>query len=222
MSRVFRSAERTRQLTSLNRIPWRPTNMKKPIVLLTLMFFVCGCTVGPDYKRPKVDVPGAYRGAPEETAPSQQSSSQQAPQPADRASPQGLQPANNPPQPSALPEQSFGDQKWWEVFEDPQLQDLIRTALKQNYDVRIAATRIVQAQAQLGITRADQLPTIGFGASTVNERVPKEKPVNQAFETNATSVGASFAWELDFWGKYRRATEATRANLLATEWARRA
>src|SRR5262249_8218902 len=119
-------------------------------------------------------------------------------------------------------EQSFGDQKWWEVFQDPQLQDLIRTALKQNYDLRIAATRILEAQAQLGITRADQLPTIGAGAAAVNERIPKQKPTNQEFETNASSVGASFVWELDFWGKYRRATEAARGNLLGTEWARRA
>ncbi len=119
-------------------------------------------------------------------------------------------------------EPSFGDQKWWEVFQDPQLQELIRTALKQNYDVRIGAARILEAQAQLGITRADQLPTVSAGASAVNVRVPKEKPANQAFETNGNSVGGSFAWELDFWGKYRRATEAARANLLATEWARRA
>jgi outer membrane protein, multidrug efflux system len=119
-------------------------------------------------------------------------------------------------------EQSFGDQKWWEVFQDPELQRLIRTALQNNYDVRIAATRILEAQAQLGITRADQQPTIGAGAAAVNERIPKQKPVNQEFETSATSVGASLVWELDFWGKYRRATEAARANLLATEWAHKA
>ena len=71
--------------------------------------------------------------------------------------------------------QSFGDQKWWEVFQDPQLQELIRTALKQNYDVRIAATRILEAQAQLGITRADQLPTIGAGAAAINYADPKTK-----------------------------------------------
>jgi outer membrane protein, multidrug efflux system len=108
------------------------------------------------------------------------------------------------------------------VFQDPQLQELIRTALKQNYDVRIAAARILEAQAQLGITRADQLPTINAGASAINERIPNQKPINSAYETNATTVAASFAWELDFWGKYRRATESARANLLATEWARRA
>src|SRR5262249_4453779 len=104
----------------------------------------------------------------------------------------------------------------------PELQGLIRTALQNNYDVRIAATRILEAQAQLGITRADQLPTIGAGAGAVNERIPNQKPVNQAYETSANSVGASLLWELDFWGKYRRATEAARANLLATDWARKA
>ncbi len=56
--------------------------------------------------------------------------------------------------------QSLGEEKWWEVFQDKQLQDLIRTALKNNYDVNIAAARILKAQAQLGITRADQLPTL--------------------------------------------------------------
>ncbi len=197
--------------------------MKKPIVLLILMFFTGGCTVGPNYKRPKVDVPATFRGAqPQEAAPSQQSPPPQAPNPAATPSPQGLQPSNNSPQQaSATSEQSFGDQQWWEVFQDPQLQDLIRTALKQNYDVRIAATRILEAQAQLGITRADQLPAVNAGADAVNDRFARQKPLHE-YETNATSVDASFAWDLDFWGKYRRSTESARANLLATEWARRA
>ncbi len=69
--------------------------------------------------------------------------------------------------------------------------------------------------------RADQLPTIGAGATAVNDRFPRQKPLRE-YESNASSVGASMVWELDFWGKYRRATEAARANLLATEWAHRA
>ena len=190
--------------------------MKNAIVVLALILFTSGCTVGPNYKRPKVDVPGGFRGAPsQEVAVAGWSNG------AENSSSGHMQPADRPAQ-SQLSEPSFGDQRWWEVFQDPQLQELIRTSLKQNYDVRIAATRILQAQAQLGITRADQLPTVNAGMSAVNQRVQKEKPVNQEFETNATSVGASLAWELDFWGKYRRATEAARANLLATEWARRA
>jgi len=196
--------------------------MKKPIALLVLMGLACGCTVGPDYKRPKADVPSAFRGTPQETPPSQQAASQAAPNKPTSPSPQGSQPANNPPQQMpALSEQSFGDQKWWEAFQDPQLQELIRTALKQNYDLRIAAARILEAQAQVGITRADQLPTIDAGAGSQNLRIPRNKFFPET-ETSYGQVNASFAWNLDFWGKYRRATEAARANLLATEWARRA
>jgi outer membrane protein, multidrug efflux system len=126
------------------------------------------------------------------------------------------------PQDAAQPAaESLGEEKWWEVFQDKQLQDLVYTALQQNYDVRIAATRILEAQAQLGITRADQLPSVSAGAQAVNERNPQTKLFHQ-YETSANQVDLSLAWELDFWGKYRRATESARANLLATEWAREA
>jgi multidrug efflux system outer membrane protein len=119
------------------------------------------------------------------------------------------------------PAESLGDQKWWEVFQDKQLQDLIHSALQQNYDVRIAATRILEAQAQLGITRADQLPSVNGEALALNERNPKTKLFGE-YETSANQLDLSLAWELDFWGKYRRATESARANLLATRWAREA
>jgi multidrug efflux system outer membrane protein len=107
------------------------------------------------------------------------------------------------------------------VFQDRQLQDLIHTALRQNYDVRIAATRILQAQAQVGITRADQLPTVSGGAEAVDQRSARTK-FFPPFESSSNQVDLSLAWDLDFWGKYRRATESARANLLATEWAREA
>jgi outer membrane protein, multidrug efflux system len=116
---------------------------------------------------------------------------------------------------------SLADEKWWTVFQDQQLQELIRTALAQNYDVRIAATRILQGQAILGITRADQYPTIAAGASAANIRAQRTRLIPE-FNTSANEVNLSLAWELDFWGKFRRATEAARANLLATEWAQRA
>src|SRR3954453_22370359 len=116
---------------------------------------------------------------------------------------------------------SFGEEKWWNVFQDPQLQALIREALAQNYDVRIAAVRVLQAQASLGITRADQFPTIAGGVSTINERFPATK-ITRAFETSPSQVNLSLFWELDFWGKFRRATEASRASLLATEWGQKA
>jgi multidrug efflux system outer membrane protein len=114
---------------------------------------------------------------------------------------------------------SFGDQTWWDVFQDETLQGLIRTALEQNYDVRIAAARILQARAQLGITRADQFPTVSAGAVVANERIARSRS-GPAFDTNFNEVSASAAWEIDFWGKFRRATEAARAVLLANEWAR--
>ena len=69
---------------------------------------------------------------------------------------------------------SFGDQKWWDAFPDEALRDLVHTALEQNYDVRIAAARILEARAQLGITRADQLPTVTAGAAAVNEKLARQ------------------------------------------------
>jgi len=125
----------------------------------------------------------------------------------------------------AVPEQaaqpqiaSLGDQKWWEVFQDEQLRTLIRTALQHNYDLRIAASHVLEAQAQLGITRADQFPTLSGGAAIADVRTAQSKFL-PAFETSTGQVNASAVWELDFWGKYRRATEAARANLLASQWA---
>ncbi len=116
---------------------------------------------------------------------------------------------------------SPGDQKWPEVFRDQQLQELVRTALRQNYDARIAASRILQAQAQLRITRADQFPSVNAGANITSQRNPQTGPIPR-FETTRGQVNLSASWELDFWGRYRRAPEAARAELLATEWARQA
>jgi multidrug efflux system outer membrane protein len=115
---------------------------------------------------------------------------------------------------------SFGDEKWWEVFQDDALRDLIRSALQQNHDVRIAAARILEARALLGIATADQLPDVTAAASAANERSPRAAG-RPAIETSPIQVSVSFAWELDFWGKFRRATESARANLLSEEWAQR-
>ena len=114
---------------------------------------------------------------------------------------------------------TLGDQKWRDIFQDEQLRALIRTALQQNYDVRIAASRVLEANAQLGITRADQFPTLSAGAGIGDVRTAQAKFLPK-FETSIGQVNLSAAWELDFWGKFRRATEAARANLLASKWAR--
>lgn len=129
------------------------------------------------------------------------------------------QPPTAVPQPSSA---SLGNEKWWQVFQDPVLQQLIRTALLQNYDVRIAATRILQAQAELGITRASEFPMAAAGAQALSERNPKISSAFGSYQTNVAEVDLSAIWNLDFWGKYRRETEAARDSLLATEWGRRA
>jgi outer membrane protein, multidrug efflux system len=120
------------------------------------------------------------------------------------------------------PAESLGNEKWWQVFRDPVLQQLIRTALQQNYDVRIAATRVLQAQAELGITRANQFPMAGAGAQVFSERNPKISSAFPSYQANAGEVDLAVIWNLDFWGKYRRETEAARAQVLASEWGRRA
>ena len=194
-------------LSFRNRLRWKGTNVKRLATIAMLMLVATGCTVGPNYKRPSVDVPGGYRGA----APSAE-----APQATAQTGEQKNAQAAGQASPSA---QSLGEEKWWEVFQDKQLQDLIRTALKNNYDVNIAAARILKAQAQLGITRADQLPTVGVGATAINFDAPRNKFIGNT-DSSVNAVDASFNWQLDFWGKYRRATEAARANLVAARWAR--
>src|ERR1700692_2892088 len=114
---------------------------------------------------------------------------------------------------------SLGEQKWWDVFQDEQLQKLIRTALQQNYDARIAATRVLEAQAQVGLARANQLPTVDVSGTGTGLRNPATGPI-PAYTCHYGRVTANAAWDVDFWGKYRRATEAARANLLSTDWAR--
>jgi multidrug efflux system outer membrane protein len=114
---------------------------------------------------------------------------------------------------------SLGEQKWWEVFQDERLQQLIRTALQQNYDARIAATHILEAQEQVVQARANQLPNVNVSGSGTGLRNPATGPI-PSYTFNYGRVTANAAWDLDFWGKYRRGTEAARANLLATDWAR--
>ena len=115
--------------------------------------------------------------------------------------------------------ESLGEEKWWKVFQDEELQKLIRTALQQNYDVRIAATRVLEEQAQVGLARANQLPTVNVSGTGTALRNAATGPI-PAYTFNYGRVTANAAWDVDFWGKYRRGTEAARANLLATDWAR--
>jgi multidrug efflux system outer membrane protein len=170
---------------------------------LALILTLAGCKVGPNYKRPVVATPASYRGAlaPDITAPS-----------------------------TATP---LGTQKWDTIFTDPVLQQLITVALKNNYDVKIAADRVLEQQAQLGVTKSAQYPTLNVGASYDALGLPgglfsslnngsNSSSSSSNSQTNyfAGGLTASAAWNLDFWGMYRRQTEAARANLRATEWAK--
>ena len=147
------------------------------VLLLTLS----GCKVGPNYKRPVLDVPGQYRGLA--------------------------------PGPGAAG--NFGDMKWQSVFPDEVLQSLIKQALSNNYDIRIAASRILQAQASLGVTRSNQLPALNGSFGVQNER-SAASPGSPTFDIASLQL----SYIVDFWGQYRRATEAARADLLGTEYAR--
>jgi multidrug efflux system outer membrane protein len=117
---------------------------------------------------------------------------------------------------------SLGNEQWWQVYQDPALTQLIHTAIAQNYDVRIAAARVLEAQAQVGITRANQLPSASVGAETFSEQNAKVTNLFPAYQVNGGELNLSVIWNLDFWGKYRRQTEAARSQLLATEWGQRA
>jgi outer membrane protein, multidrug efflux system len=162
------------------------------VLALMAVFILAGCMVGPDYKRPAVDVPQFWRFEDKEA-------------------------------------KDVANTLWWEQFNDPVLNDLILTALQENKDVKIAAARVEQFLGQYGTTRAFLFPQVGAGASAGRQRlsqstgpVPYERDpsINTSFDNYDIFLNVN--WEIDLWGKIRRATEAARANLLSTEEARRA
>ena len=156
-----------------------------PWLILTLASgFLAGCMVGPNYHRPVVQPPTAFRDLSENP----QAQAQAA---------------------------SYADLPWWQVFQDPQLQELIRTALKQNYDLQLATERINAGRAQVAITRSNLFPQVQG-----NGDFSGGKEHNFQTTSNFLTLTADAAFQLDFFGKLRRATEASRAQLLATEDAR--
>jgi multidrug efflux system outer membrane protein len=117
---------------------------------------------------------------------------------------------------------SLGDEQWSQVFREPELQALIRTALTNNYDVRIAAQRVLEQQAQVKITRSQEFPTLAVGGTGIGATIPSSVGSNIPNPLVEGSFNLSAAWTPDFWGLYRRQTEAARAQLLAQSWAQRA
>ncbi len=161
-----------------------------------LSLLLAGCAVGPNYKRPKVDSPAKFRG-----------------QRSDSKDPQL---------------DSFASLPWWKVFRDRELQKLIQEALENNYDLRIAVTRIEQAWAIARQVRADIIPIIGPAFDASRSRSPEAttqlgpQNITTGGDTmNLFDLGLSTSWEVDLWGRLRRANQAAYARYFATEEARR-
>jgi multidrug efflux system outer membrane protein len=124
---------------------------------------------------------------------------------------------------------SLADTKWFEVFKDEQLQQLVRTALQQNYDLRDAVTRVQEARANLGIVHSNQLPQLSASGALEVDRLSRDGqlPLPATFvpsqNRNWGQAGLNLlSFEVDLWGRLRRSTEAARANLLNAEWNRQA
>jgi multidrug efflux system outer membrane protein len=168
------------------------TDMRSAALLCAAMV-VGGCTLGPNYQRPQVEVPTAYRYA----------------------------------EPAA---QSIADVEWWEGFGDPVLSDLVRDALRNNLDVRIAAARVDFFLGTLATTRSNLFPQVAvspaFPVQAARQRgsriaTPQRVPADATVEYATYQAGLSAAWEIDLWGKVRRQTEAATADVFANEEARR-
>ena len=151
--------------------------------LATLLF--AGCMIGPDYLRPKIDAPAAWRFSDNES-------------------------------------RDLANTRWWEQFQDPVLNDLIASALKENKDLRIAAARVDEFLGLYGETRASLFPQAGAAWQESRQRTTMASP-NTAPQVKFNDYQGllSASWEIDIWGKLRRATEAARADLLSSEESRR-
>jgi NodT family efflux transporter outer membrane factor (OMF) lipoprotein len=165
-------------------------------LLLSIAILAAGCTVGPNYHRPTVAVPENFRA-----------------------------PAPLPPAEAS----SVADLKWFVVFKDEKLQELIRAALQSNYDLRDAVARVEEARANLGIVRSNQFPQFAAGGSVQINRlsrdaetpIPKELLASQN-RNYGTAALQLLSFEIDIWGKLRRATESARASLLSADENRKA
>ena len=152
---------------------------------LTLLL-LAACAVGPDYEKPEINTPDAYRFSDEEAS-------------------------------------DVVNTEWWTQFDDPVLNELIDEALRSNLDVRTAAARVEQFAARLNITRSDFFPQVGYGVSADRQGISRNKADGLGIDSITTSYEATInvGWELDVWGRIRRASEASRAQLLAAEESRR-
>ncbi len=161
--------------------------MRATVLSVAVACALAGCMMGPDYKRPDVDTPQAYRVEVKSAA-------------------------------------DLINSAWWEQFEDPVLNELIKTALAENKDVRIAASRVEEFLGRYGVTRSQLFPQVatqfGAGSQRISTVTQPALASTQSNTFDSYSLDLGMSWEIDLWGKLRRATEAARAELLATEQAR--
>lgn len=163
------------------------------IALPLAVMLLAGCAVGPNYKRPAIEVPAAHRDAGSVAA--------------------------------VTEGKSVAETPWQSLFNDPEINDLVETALKENFDIRMAAERIEQARAQFGISASRLYPTVDATGKFTAQRgsssgsiIFVERGTN--LDVSYTDAGGQFNWELDLWGRIRRLKESARAQYLATEDAR--
>ena len=171
--------------------------MKSRILIVALAASLTGCTVGPDYTAPFSRRPCIFSRA--------------------RAASSRLKRHRSP------------TLKWFEIFKDDKLQELIRTALQQNYDLRDAVARVEAARASLGITRSAQFPNFGASGAVEINRLSREGATPlppQLLSSQNRNFGEAtlslLSFEIDIWGRLRRATEAARADLLSADENRKA
>ena len=161
--------------------------MRRILICSMFILLLAGCAIGPDYKRPAIDTPSAWRLEEKE--------------------------ANN-----------FANTRWWEQFDDKVLNDLIAEALKENYDVKIAAARVEEFVGQYWVARSGLLPQLGASGQGGRQQVAQNGLTTMGLTQNPSDFyqGAfNGSWEIDIWGRLRRATEAARADLLGTEEGKR-
>lgn len=163
-------------------------DMRKLLFAIFILLAFTGCMVGPDYKRPTVDIPKSWR-ITEKNA------------------------------------EDVTDTAWWEQFGDPALDGLIKTAIQNNKDLKVASYRVEEFEGQVITTRAPLFPQVGAGVSAERNRLSEKGqiPFSSGLKNPANIFSASInaSWELDLWGRIRRSTEAARADLLGTEEAKR-
>ena len=169
----------------------KPDKVSFPLssFLFPLMAVVLsGCMVGPDYEKPEVDTPAAWRYEVSEAA-------------------------------------DTVNTAWWRQFDDPVLDELVDEALQNNKDVRIAVARVEEFSARVDITRSGLFPQVGYTGGAERNQTSLETvgslPPGISRTNDLYNAALNVGWELDIWGKIRRATEAARAELLASEESKR-